>query len=60
MEAELVALEKAGIEVEYLRSLFIDLPLCANPVPPIYIHCDCHAVIARAKSKIYNGKSQHI
>ena len=24
------------------------------------IHCDCQAVIARAKNKIYNGKSRHI
>ena len=24
------------------------------------IHCDCQDVIARARSKIYNGKSRHI
>ena len=24
------------------------------------IHCDCQPVIARAKNKIYNGKSRHI
>jgi hypothetical protein len=41
MEAELVALEKAGTEAEWLRSLLIYLPLYANPVPPVCIHCDC-------------------
>ena len=60
MEAELVALKKAGSEVEWLKSLLVDLPLYTNLVPPICIHCDCHATIARAKSKIYNGKSRHI
>ena len=57
MKAELVALEKAGSEVEWLKSLLVDLLLYTNPVPPICIHCDCHEAIARAKSKIYNGKS---
>jgi hypothetical protein len=60
MEAELVALEKAGSEAEWLRSLLVDLPLYTNPVPPVCIHCDCQAAIARAKSKICNGKSRHI
>jgi hypothetical protein len=58
MEFELVALEKA--EAKWLRSLLIDLPLYTNSVPPVCIHCDCQATIARAKSKIYNGKSRHI
>jgi hypothetical protein len=40
IEVELVALEKAGTEVEWLMSLLIDLPLYANPVPPIFIHCN--------------------
>jgi hypothetical protein len=57
MNVELVALEKAGTEAEWLRNLLIDLPLYANLVQLICIHYDCHAAIARAKSKIYNGKS---
>jgi hypothetical protein len=57
MEVELVALEKAGSEAKWLRSLLIDLPLFTNSVPPVCIHCDCQAAIARAKSK---WKSQHI
>jgi hypothetical protein len=60
MEAELVALEKVRFEAEWLKSLLVDLPLYTNPVPPVCIHCDCQAAIARAKSKIYNGKSRHI
>jgi hypothetical protein len=60
MEAELVALEKAGSEAEWLRILLVDLPLYTNPVPPVCIHCDCQVAIACVKSKIYNGKSRHI
>ena len=60
MEAELVALEKAGSEAEWLRILLVDLPLYTNPVPPVCIHCDCQVDIACVKSKIYNGKSRHI
>ena len=60
MEAELVALEKARSEAEWLRSLLIDIPLFTNFVTSVCIHCDCQAAIACAKSKIYNGKNQHI
>jgi hypothetical protein len=60
LEAELIALEEAGTEAEWLRSLLINLPLYAIPVPPVCIHCDCQATITRAKRKIYNGKIQHI
>ena len=57
MEAKLVALEKAGSEVEWLRSLVIDIPLFTNSIASVCIHCDCQATITRAKSKIYNRKS---
>ena len=60
MESELVALEKAGPETEWLRSLLIDISLYTNSIAYVYIHCDCQAAIARAKSKIYNEKSRHI
>ena len=60
MEAELVALEEAGSEAEWFRSLLIDIPLFTNSIASVCIHCDCQAAIARAKNKIYNGKSQHI
>ena len=57
MESELVALEKAGSEAEWLRSLLIDIPLYTNSIASICMHYDCQAIIARAKNKIYNGKS---
>ena len=60
MESELVALEKAGSETEWLRSLLIDIPLYTNSVASICMRCDCQAAIARANNKIYNGKSRHI
>lgn len=60
MEAELIALEKACSEAEWLRSFLVDIPLWNEQVPPVIIHCDCQAAIARAKSKNYNGKSRHI
>ena len=60
MELELVALEKAGFEAEWFRSLLIDIPLYTNFIAFVCIHCDCQAAIARAKNKIYNGKSPHI
>ena len=60
IETELVALEKAGFEAEWLKSLLIDIPLFTNSISSAYILCDCQAAIARAKNKIYNGKSQHI
>ena len=29
-------------------------------MPPIHINCDSQAAIAKAKSKVYNGKKRHI
>ena len=37
-----------------------DLPLWMRLVPSMSLHCDCQAVIARARNKAYNGKSRHI
>ncbi|KAJ0103510.1 hypothetical protein Patl1_06354 [Pistacia atlantica] len=60
MESELIALEKACSEAEWLRNFLADLPIETHPPILVSIHCDCQAAIARAKSKIYNGKSRHI
>ena len=60
MESEFIALEKAGSEAEWLKNLLMDLPIWTRPAPSVSIHCDCQAAIARAKNKIYNGKSRHI
>jgi hypothetical protein len=45
MEAELVALESATTEVEWLKELLMDLPMVAKPVPTILLHCDNQSVI---------------
>ena len=60
MESELIALEKACTEAEWLRNLLVDIPICTHSPTSVFIHCDCQAAIAKAKSKIYNGKSRHI
>ena len=52
MESELIALEKACSEAEWLRNLLVDLPIFSHPPTSVPIHCDCQAVIARARSKI--------
>lgn len=60
MEAEFIALDKAGEEAEWLRHFLEDIPLWPKPVPAICIHCDSQAAIARAQNFVYNGKSRHI
>lgn len=60
MESEFIALELAGGEAEWVRNILADIPLWSKPVSSISLYCDCQATIARAKSKIYNGKSRHI
>ena len=56
MEFEFVALEKVGIEAEWLRNLLADIPLWDKPLPSIAMHCDSQAAIACAKNKIYMGR----
>ena len=41
----MIALDTTCIEVEWLRDLLIDIPLMANPLPPISIMCDCKSAI---------------
>ena len=60
MEAEFIALDKAGEEAEWLRNFLEDIPNWPQPVPSICIHCDSQSAIGRAQSKMYNGKSRHI
>jgi hypothetical protein len=45
MEAELVELESATIEAEWLKELFMNLSMVAKPVPTIVLHCDNQCVI---------------
>ena len=60
MKSEIIALEKACIEDEWLKNLLVDLHICTHPLTSVSIHCDCQTAIDKAKSKIYNGKSRHI
>ena len=40
MEAELTALDTAGIEAEWLGELLMDLPVVEKPIPAISMNCD--------------------
>ena len=60
MEAVFIALEKASSEVEWLINLLLDISLWTRPTPSMSMHCDSQAAIAKAKSKIFNGKNRHI
>ena len=60
MESELIALDKAGEEAEWLRNFLEDIPYWPKPVALVCIHCDSQAVIGRAGSMMYNDKSRHI
>ena len=60
MESEFVALASAGQEAEWLRDLFIEIPIARDDISKISIHCDSQATLSRAYSEIYNGKSRHI
>nr|GEX85125.1 zinc finger, CCHC-type [Tanacetum cinerariifolium] len=60
MEYEFVALVDAGKEAEWLRNLIHDIPIWPKPIAPISIRCDSAPTMARAYSRIYNGKSRHL
>ena len=60
MKIELVALEKAGSGVVWLKSILIDMPHFTNSIVSVCSPCDCQTAITHVKSKVYNGKSRHI
>ena len=60
MEAEFIALEKASSEAKWLKNLLSDIPLRKRLTPFVSIHCDNQLEIAKAKSKMFNGKNMHI
>ena len=60
-EAELVVLETAISEVEWLRELLMNLPLLEKPVPPILMYCDNQSMLAQVMNTKDNSKSnKHI
>ena len=60
MEAEFIALENASSEAEWFRNLLADIPSWMRPAPFVSMRCDSQVAIAKAKSKIFNGKNMHI
>nr|GEY60051.1 zinc finger, CCHC-type [Tanacetum cinerariifolium] len=44
----------AGNEVERLRNLVYEIPLCPKPISTISIRCDSAATLAKAYSQVYN------
>ena len=60
-EAELVALETATNEAEWLRELLMDLPFVEKPVLPILMYCDNQSMLAQVMNTKDNSKSnKHI
>jgi len=57
MEAELTALDTAGIEAEWLCELRMDLPIVEKPIPTISMNCDNQTVITKVNSSKDNMKS---
>ncbi|GJW65723.1 zinc finger, CCHC-type containing protein, partial [Tanacetum coccineum] len=49
-----------GKEVEWLKNLLLEISLWSKPITPIYIRCDSAAILAKAYSQIYNGKSRQL
>nr|GFC34137.1 zinc finger, CCHC-type [Tanacetum cinerariifolium] len=60
MESEFMALATAGKEAEWLKNLFLEIPLWVKPITPISIRCDSAATLVKAYSQMYNGKSRHL
>jgi hypothetical protein len=50
MEAELVALNTATVEAEWLRELLMDLPIVQKPIQAILMNCDNQTVIVKVNN----------
>ena len=57
MEAELIALDTAGSEAEWLRDLLMNLPVVEKPIPTISMNCDNQTMITKVNSSMDNIKS---
>ncbi|GKB81914.1 hypothetical protein Tco_0948809 [Tanacetum coccineum] len=55
-----VFLLAVGKEVEWLKSLLLEILLWSKPIAPIFIRCDSAATLAKAYSQMYNRKSRHL
>ncbi|CAL1388160.1 unnamed protein product [Linum trigynum] len=54
MESEMIALATASEEASWLRGLLSEIPLWERPLPPVLIHCDSTAAIAKVENRFYN------
>jgi hypothetical protein len=50
-EAELVALDSAALEAEWLRYLLSGLPILAKPIPVVLVYCDNTSVLLKVNSR---------
>ena len=57
MEAELIVLDTATVEAEWLRELLMDLSIVEKPIPAILMNCDNQTVIVKVNSSKDNIKS---
>jgi hypothetical protein len=57
MEAELTALDTAGVEAKWLRELLMDLLVVEKSIPAISMNCDNQTVITKVNSSRDNIKS---
>jgi len=60
MEAEIIALDTATSEGEFLKNLLCDLPLLNKPIPQIPMHCDNQVDISKVTCKNFNEKRRHL
>ena len=57
MEAEIIALDTAIVEAEWLCELLMDLSVVEKPIPAISMNCDNQTVIIKMNSFKDNMKS---
>ena len=60
MKVEIIALDTATSETEFLKNLLFDLSLLNKPIFPIPMHCDSQVAISKVTSKKFNEKRKHL
>nr|GEY35065.1 zinc finger, CCHC-type [Tanacetum cinerariifolium] len=50
----------ADKKAEWLKNLFLKIPLWSKPVAYIFVRCDSAATLAKAYSQMYNEQSRHL
>ena len=58
--AKQTCITRSTMEAEWLRNLLANIPLWTRPALSVSMRCDSQTTIAKAKSKIFNGKNRHI